>query len=373
MPKANSQLSDAEKKAKKKLKAELKHQRKVQKLETRIQHAISRNDPIVEQSARNELEELLRSSDRLPERRQQETASIDEIQCEASMQLVRDIFHRLLSAWDTKEQSFSKAEQNKRAKDLLQHMTKGTQALDHFQDVTALRGYTRQKFYSRAGLIIESLGKLSPAQSSLSNQRDVIDLCWKMLEKINRVCSIGCGPGCDAVGLLAFLRGYVPNHDVNSSMHFVLLDYAIDEWKDAVLDDLEPILTQSFGSTVTCDHCDVTISSLSVKHEQLIATTDIFLTSYLLTETRDKWDAYFIQLVDKAKEGAVFYFAEPLPWQLHRLIKMSAPDSDSSLLQKLRFAWIDSSMNYPELQELDGRAGGPAVLLAIKTSTLNCT
>ena len=59
MPKANSQLSDAEKKAKKKLKAELKHQRKVQKLETRIQHAISRNDPIVEQSARNELEELL--------------------------------------------------------------------------------------------------------------------------------------------------------------------------------------------------------------------------------------------------------------------------------------------------------------------------
>lgn len=370
MPKANSQLSDAEKKAKKKLKAELKHQRKVQKLETRIQHAISRNDPIVEQSARNELEELLRrSNDRLSNHRQQETTSIDE-KCEVSMQIVRDIFHRLLSAWDKKEQSFnSKAEQNKRAKDLLQHMTKGTQALNHFQDVTALRGYTRQKFYSRAGLIVESLGKLSPEQSSLSNQKDVLDSCWKNLEKISRVCSIGCGPGCDAVGLLAFLRGYVPNHTVNSSsMHFVLLDYALDEWKDAVLDDLEPILSQSFGSTVTCEHCDVT-KRLVDNHEQVIAATDIFLTSYLLTETRDKWDAYFIQLVDKAKEGAVFYFAEPLPWQLHRLIRMSAPDSDPSPLQRLRFAWIDSSMNYPELQELDGRAGGPAVLLAIKVST----
>ena len=148
-------------------------------------------------------------------------------------------------------------------------------------------------------------------------------------------------------------------------MHFILLDYAIEEWKDAVLDDLEPILTQSFAGTVTCEHCDVT-NPLLEKHAHLIATTDMFLVSYLLTETRDKWDAYFIELVDKAKEGAVFYFAEPLPWQLHRLIRMAAPDSDPSPLQKLRFVWIDSSMNYPELQELDGRAGGPAILLAIK-------
>eukprot|EP00986_Skeletonema_menzelii_P003963 scaffold1298_cov152-Skeletonema_menzelii.AAC.7 len=365
MPKANSQLSDAEKKAKKQLKAELKYQRKVQKLKTRIQHAISRNDPMVEQSARIELDELLRNNDILHDQRQQERACNDE-QSGESMKLVRDIFHRLLSEWDNQDQSFGKAEQNKRAKDLLQHMTKGTQALTMFQDVTALRGYTRQKFYSRAGLIVESLGKLSPEQSSLSNQKNVIDACWKKLEKINRVCSIGCGPGCDAVGLLAFLRGYVPNHNVNSSsMHFVLLDYAIEEWKDAVLDDLEPILTQSFASLVTCEHCDVTTPLLE-KHVHLIATTDIFLTSYLLTETRDKWFAYFIELVDKAKEGAVFYFAEPLPWQLHRLIRMSAPESDPSPLQKLRFAWIDSSMNYPELQELDGRAGGPAILLAIK-------
>eukprot|EP00984_Skeletonema_dohrnii_P029621 scaffold20380_cov78-Skeletonema_dohrnii-CCMP3373.AAC.2 len=233
MPKANSQLSDAEKQAKKQLKASLKHQRKVQKLETRIQHAISRNDPIVEQSAREELDELLRNNDRLQHQMQQEKASNNE-QYDKSMLLVRDIFHRLLSTWDKKEQSFSKAEQIQRAKDLLHHMTKGTQALTMFQDATALRGYTRKKFYSRAGLVVESLGKLSPEQSSLSNKKDVIDACWKNLERINRVCSIGCGPGCDAVGLLAFLKGYVPNHNANSSsMHFILLDYAMEEWKDA--------------------------------------------------------------------------------------------------------------------------------------------
>eukprot|EP00985_Skeletonema_marinoi_P011422 scaffold5438_cov124-Skeletonema_marinoi.AAC.1 len=365
MPIANSQLSDEEKQAKKQLKASLKHQRKVQKLETRIQHAISRNDPIVEQSAREELDELLGNNDRLQHQMQQEKASNNE-QYDKSMLLVRDIFHHLLSAFDKKEQSFSKAEQIQRAKDLLHHMTKGTQALTMFQDVTALRGYTRKKFYSRAGLVVESLGKLSPEQSSLSNKKDVIDACWKNLERINKVCSIGCGPGCDAVGLLAFLKGYVPNHNANSSsMHFILLDYAMEEWEDAVLDDLEPILTKSFASTVTCEHCDVSIPLLE-KHAHLIEASDIFLTSYLLTETRDKWDVYFIQLVEKAKEGAIFFFAEPLPWQLHRLIRMSAPDSDPSPLQRLRFAWIDSSMNHPELQELDGRAGGPAILLAIK-------
>jgi len=363
MHRANAQLTDAEKKSKKKLQFELKHQRKVLKLETRIKHAMSRNDPIVEQTARKELEELLRNSDGLEHQVLQEQASTDE-RYEESMKLVRVIFHRLLSTWD--EKVCGKTEQNKRARDLLHHMTKGTQSRTMFQDVTTLRGYTRQKFYSRAALVVESLGKLSPEQSSLSNQRDVIDACWGKMSNIHQICSIGCGPGCDAVGFLAFLRGYIQTRDVNpSSMHFILLDYAIEEWKDSVLEDLDSILADSFASTVTLDHCDVT-SSLEAHIWPLFETTDFFLTSYLLTETRDKWDAYFIQLVDKAKEGAMFYFAEPLPWQLHRLIRMSSPDSDPSPLQRLRFAWIDSSMNHPELQELDGRAGGPALLLALK-------
>jgi hypothetical protein len=367
-PKKNSQLSNAEKDEKKRLKSELKHQRRVQKLQTRIKHAVCRKDAIVEESARKELDELLRKNVDVQHQMQQEQAASDE-RYEQVMLLARDVFHRLLSKWNEKQQRFSKTEQNKNARDLLQHMTKGTQTEKMFKDVTALRGYTRQKFYSRAGLIVESLCKLSPQQSSLSNQRDVIDACWKSMSKITKICSIGCGPGCDAVGLLAFLQGFNQTGDISPSpLHFILLDYAIKEWKVAVLNDLEPILTESFGMKIICEYCDVTIP-LREQHRHilpLLEATDMFLTSYLLTETRDKWDAYFVELVEKAKKGAMFYFAEPLPWQLHRLIRMSTSNSGPSPLKRLRFAWMDSSMNHPELQVLDGRAGGPALLFAIK-------
>lgn len=382
MPKANSELSNTEKETKKKLKSELKYQRRVQKLETRIKHAISRKDPIVEQAARGELELLLRNRDNdndglyQQQMIQQEQVVHDE-RYENTIQLVRDIFHQLLSTWEDEKEgqtACNKIEQNRRARGLLNHMTKGTQSLVLFKDITALRGYTRQKFYSRAILIVETFGKLSiPYQPSVSlNQKDVIDECWKKMSNITRVCSVGCGPGCDSIGLLAFLRGYIHNDEVKRSlpMHFILLDYAIKDWKDAVLNDLTSILSNSFGSEVVCEYCDVTVP-LQEQHQQvwpLLETTDIFLISYLLTETRDKWDEYLAQLVEKAKQGALFYFAEPLPWQLHRLIRMStSPDSVLSPLKRLRFAWVDSSMNHPEMQELDGRAGGPALLLAIKS------
>ncbi|KAL7449671.1 hypothetical protein ACHAWC_001718, partial [Mediolabrus comicus] len=381
MSKANSELSNTEKETKKKLKSELKYQRRVQKLETRIKHAISRKDPIVEQAARVELAQLLRNrdcdSDGLYQQQmiQQEQVVHDE-KYENATQLVRDIFHQLLSTWDEKEGQTvcNKTEQNRRARDLLSHMTKGTQSHTMFKDITALRGYTRQKFYSRAILIAETFGKLStPHQSSsLSlSQRDVMDACWKNMSNISSICSVGCGPGCDAVGLLAFLRGYIHYDEIKSSlpMQFILLDYAIKDWKDAVLNDLTSILSNSFESEIVCEHCDVTVP-LQEQHQHiwpLLETIDIFLISYLLTETRDKWDEYLAQLVEKAKQGAIFYFAEPLPWQLHRLIRMStAADLELSPLKRLRFAWVDSSMNHPEMQELDGRAGGPALLLAIK-------
>ena len=192
------------------------------------------------------------------------------------------------------------------------------------------------------------------------------------MSNISTICSVGCGPGCDAGGFLAFLKGYIHNDEAKRSlpMHFILLDYAIKDWKDAVLNELTSILSNSFGSEVVCEHCDVTVP-LQEQHQHIwphLETTDIFLISYLLTETRDKWDEYLTQLVEKAKQGAMFYFSEPLPWQLHRLIRMStAPDSELSPLKRLRFAWVDSSMNHPGMQELDGRAGGPALLLAIKS------
>ena len=319
-----------------------------------------------------------------------------------------------------------KQEQNQKARNLLQHMTKGTQTASMFNDNGALRGYARQKFHVRAALIIESFSKLSPealASASFSTRHsEIMSQCWEKLGKIQRVCSIGCGPGNDVVGLIAFLQNYF-NNDKSTGMRdtsneilndqcydekeypllqeILLLDFAINNWKGAVLEDLIPILVPHYVQKITCGTCDVTLSLLNDAQQlnsnlkedgyhgypstggndsiaKTIQNTDIFLTSYLLTETRNQWDRFFIELVQHAKVGALFYFAEPMPWQLHRLMRMTSSSNDidagslithavyPSPLHQLHFVWLDSSMQFPELQSLDGRVGGPAVLMAIK-------
>jgi len=253
--------------------------------------------------------------------------------------------------------------------------------------MTALRGYTRQKFHERAALFIESLGKLSPKaleaaklgrshfgshHQHTSEQEEIMLMCWRKLGGIRKACSLGCGPGNDAVGLITFLRNYFDY--ANGIEDIFLLDYAINEWKDAILINLIPIIVCSYNcNRITCGSFDVTHPLSNNSIEIFAKDSDIFLASYLLTETRNKWDQFFVQLVDLAKVGAMFYFAEPVPWQLHRLIRMSSvntsaetsPGIDCSPLYRLRFVWIDSSMHFPEMQILDGRSDGPAVLLAI--------
>lgn len=298
------------------------------------------------------------------------------------------IFRRLLSSIDDddkKQVAITKVQQTEKARNLLGNMTKGTQSKSMFQDITALRGYTRQKFYGRAALIIESMGKLSPtsmeqASSMHTNmdsqqhmqQKELVDMCWEKLGNVENACSLGCGPGNDAVGLIAFLRTYFRKDCIQN---IFMLDYAINEWKDAILDNLIPILVPEYVENITCGSCDVTNSIdddqgalPSPLPHRVFEDSDIFLISYLLTETRNQWDEFFVKLVGLAKVGALFYFAEPVPWQLHRLIQLSKVEDDTSPLHCLRFVWIDSSMHFPEMQPLDRRSGGPAVLLAIKLS-----
>jgi hypothetical protein len=299
-------------------------------------------------------------------------------------------------------------------------MTKGTQDIDMFQDVAALRGYVRKKFHGRAALIIKSLCDIAPESLQMApgiddvneeyrvqyrRQRELMAMCYDRLSSIQRVCSIGCGPGNDAVGLIAFLRTQLSNEpsglkcDTGSKLSEVmLLDFAIEEWKEAALNDLVPILQPEYVQNIVCQSCDVT-KAICTNHNDgesveqndevnepsiaaFIQRADIFLTSYLLSETHHKWDLFFVQLVELAPVGALFYFSEPMAWQLHRLIRMSTPSSsddastadhkketeveDLTPLQSLNFIWVDSSIHFPELQQMDGRAGGPAVLLAIK-------
>ena len=408
--KSNASLTASEREARKKLKAELKFRRKVKKLQVRIQHAISRKDPVVEKTAKEELENLLATKrngssinhDQTEHNQQQPItlpaalSSESNPQKKAALDEVLTIFRQLLASIDANEKEkihADKIQQTKKAKHLLWNMTKGTQSKSMFSDVTALRGYARQKFHSRAALIIESFGKFFPnsvevATSSLhsssnnwndqqrrqiTEQREVMKMCWEKLGSVERICSIGCGPGNDAVGMAAFLRSYFNRKDQVKDVF--LLDYAIGEWKDAILDNLLPILSPEYVANITCKACDVTHSLGDNEGiEECIKDADIFLASYLLTETRNQWDQFLVEIVSKAKSGALFYFSEPVPWQLHRLMRMSSvnstsdvsPGVDCSPLQRLKFVWVDSSMFFPDMQRLDGRSG-PAVLLAIKT------
>ena len=344
----NVQLSSSQKAQKKRLKSELKFQRKVHKLETRIAHAISRKDAVVEQQARKDLEDLLSSqTDDFSQslyagRRPQSTDSlyVDPKQ-NAAIEEVTLIFRQLLSSLDQHEIQRTKDKcikevQNSKARNLLQHMTKGTQTSDMFGDVTALRGYVRKKFHGRAALIIKCLSELTPealqtasSASALDHmkaneqiqhqeQREIMSMCYDKLLKIQRVCSIGCGPGNDVVGLISFLCSQISHYNNESKINgndadklgcgleeVLLLDFAMNEWKEAALNDLMPILVPRHVKKIRCTSCNVTQSLLSTPEDEsneeendksiaaFVQSADIFLTSYLLTETRNSWDFMF--------------------------------------------------------------------------------
>jgi len=397
---SNTKLTEEERETKRRLKAELKHQRRVKSLETKIKHAISRKDAVIEKSAREELKTLLESKNDTIQISQQLSQwslnpPINDTKHKAAVDDVIVILRKLLSSIDDEDRQTvkkDKIEQTMKARTLLSNMTKGSQTKSMLKDITALRGYTRQKFHGRATLLIESFANITPESLELAptiysrldtqqqqeciDQMEIMNMCYEKLDNIQRVCSLGCGPGNDAAGLVAFLRSFMNRKDALEEI--VLLDYAIEDWQEAVLDDLTPILVPGYISKITCESCDVTRSIKSDIVEQYIRDSDIFLTSYLLTETRNKWAEFIIELIDLSKVGAMFYFAEPVPWQLHQVIRMSTNQSEKSTdidylpLNKLRFAWIDSSIHQPLFQKLDGRPAGPAILLAIKVDK-TCT
>jgi len=380
----------------------------------------------------------------------------------------------------------SKQQQNTQAVKLLKHMTKGTQQQSMFADPSALKGYTRQKFNERAMLFYTSMERLRwPDPSSnrpttitsdndgeeeyclTSDQERIREKVFAMIQggKIRNICSIGCGPGNDALGVLTFLRMVYGNTQcttttvtdattppliqstISSSLssspileRVILLDWAIDEWSDTILQPFRKIVQDhKLVRTIEVGFCDVTkklndssnddarllmlgsdgddersqtrysggrsSSSSSSREEkkegsgidegdqvkrqdplptlhskrmstttdtdisesttnQITTTTtntkyncDLFVISYLVSETRGQWEGFFTDLIHAVDSGTMFYFAEPVPWQLHRLCDL--------FQELLEFLWIDSSMYYPSLQCLDRRVG-PAILFACK-------
>lgn len=398
----NQDLTEEEKSQKRGLKRLLKRQTRRKKLETRLQQAIMRVDAATEEWSRKELatflqeeeNELLKTQSLLvvqseldPEA-DQETLESHQMQDRARDEIepFYQRYYKLLQKEQKKEQlrlrengnpsnqdtsaydldaAALKEKQLVESKELLANMTKGTQQVHMFESQAALMGYVRQKFQERACLSVTSLAKLDPRRSKEPNHAQ-LDI-WKRLLAVRSICSIGCGPGCDALGNIKFLEHFAAKNHSNTPTivdRVLFLDWTMDKWQFF----LHPLIDQILVPKNFCSRADVAFGDVlkrlsdesnAVAKKLLLQdpSIDLFVTSYLLTETRGKWHDFYSDIIDAAKPGALFLFAEPKAWQLHSLIKSHANHVD--------FEWLDSSMHSPVLQALEGRVG-PAVVIGMK-------
>jgi hypothetical protein len=347
------------------------------------------------------------------------------------------------------------------ARVLLNHMTKGTQTLDMFHNHTALRGYLQHKFQERAMLVVTALHRLchepichrngaatdfrtgaegvptvnnhisqeTCQSSTLEDQAEHIPTttfsplfvtaqCQSRIQKrireIRSVASIGCGPGCDAVGIAAFLSSFQSapspaSKDCTLLDRIVLLDWALPQWHSLLtslsdillhngfpaamrgckivrevemavcdvrspllaedawpsasvspMDNLEcyQLLTKKYSAQNPSPPYDAATTAVNAEAPAVSAwAVDMFVVSYLLSETRHKWFHFIDDIVKMSAPGTLFLLTDPTAWQLH-LLQNRCGDL-------VHWIWLDSSMHHPELQLLENRIG-PAVLMGIK-------
>ncbi len=265
------------------------------------------------------------------------------------------------------------------AAELKGNMHKGTQTESHFEDELALLGYTAQKFHERAVLAFSSLDRLDPCyrdeNTETKNNAMLLACIWERLLSIEQVVSIGCGPGCDATGVLAFFE----SHGVKLANGILLLDFVIDAWKETALNTLIPMISPRvpFVRTLACDvrepilqdSCGDETNSNKPNADACFELTKhrnhrLIVVSYLITETRYKWKSFFADLLQLLRgTESLLLLTEPTGWQLREFLNHFGKSSNGKdgLLIKAH-VWLDSSRDYPHLQALDSR-NGPAILL----------
>jgi hypothetical protein len=413
---SNVELSNSERVAKRVLKKHLKQRTKLRKYETRLQQAVIRQDRCLEERAQKEWNEYMNKLKVDPESiinftpftssSSIVTDSVQRSSKQLSVQIqprrmdereterVRDGRNWIIKRWqevlpsilletnkllgtedvacgNRTRASILRQQQTEQARGLLQNMTKGTQTESMFTNELALAGYARQKFVERAVLAFATLDSLDPAVSSerlfqgAETCSDDINgsIFWDILLQIKQVWSIGCGPGCDAFGILAFLE----SHALKLDDGILLMDFVIDQWKSVVLNELIPILSPRYVTSIETEVCDVRFDLKTIpvnaaamrKLEQFLCKSSrrIVVVSYLLTETRHQWRAFFSDLLtDLQGTQTLLLLSEPTAWQLHDFIKLFKDD----FLQA--YIWLDSSRDTPHLQPLESRLG-PAILM----------
>lgn len=493
----NTKLTSEQRQAKQELKRQLKRKMRMKTLENRIKQAMKVNNQVIIQEARWELQELWKQEDSVHTNNSiHATPPSPYLSDSSSTEVLHSVAHDFLIDLCRKLQenhsphrvgggdsSERRKLQNDQSAILLKHMTKGTQQLDMFHNEHALHGYTRQKFLERGMVLVTALYRLLPLSSSSSSLRRQDDFrhddptvnsesqdeamrkqhFWDLVGQVKSVCSIGCGPGCDAMGVVAFLMQC--QHDSHKKAtttsssssredddsrpnvrleRVILLDWAMEQWK-LILEPLQEMVVPHYINTLDMAFCDIrerlqppmdlsnyengtetatskwmnqkafqllmtekpthhaadSPSSADERHSQFSSTTatktsisdyeqsqrkeklllysvDLFVFSYLLSENRDKWDAFCQDLIHLARPNSLFFFSDPTAWQLHRLLLLfpsnpvcsskqdtSSRPSDHVNVVAVDWIWLDSSMDNPALQCLEGRVG-PAVLLGRK-------
>ena len=189
---------------------------------------------------------------------------------------------------------------------------------------------------------------------------------------VKQVWSIGCGPGCDAIGILAFME----SHSRKLENGILLMDFVIERWKDAILNDLIPRVCPQYTPLVETEFCDVRYSlkthpvnahaiwrikqfSCEGRTNDLATTCvpRLVAVSYLLTETRHQWKSFFKDLLTELQgTQTLLLLSEPTAWQLHDFLTFFREDF------LLAHMWLDSSRDTPHLQPLEARLG-PAILV----------
>jgi hypothetical protein len=441
----NAELSQQEKSVKRNLKKLLKLQSRRRKLEVRLKQALSRREYVLAAKTKADLLAFLQNQGEEPnlastgrdEMYNGETLPAAQPQQqhrlhETARSFVESMYHRLnahlqedcshladgtttttsnqeasaVATLQKKSSAKIKEYQIVEARTLLQNMTKGRQQLGMFDNEAALRGYTRQKFIERAMLVVTSLGRLeeqddcsvlleSASDDNNDNnvlaqqqqQRRVRQKIRERLRSVRSIASVGCGPGCDAVGVAGWLSAIgslsssLSTEEVSITPtptldYVVLLDWAMPQW-ERIVQPLRSVMVPAVVGKMVTSSCDVRSSLLHAdnatalqllsqsssadddqdSHNNRQLEVDIVITSYLLSETRDHWQAFFDDAVRLAAESTIFIFTDPTAWQLH-IFRESNSDS-------MDFLWLDSSMKRLELQALEGRVG-PAVLIGIK-------
>jgi hypothetical protein len=396
--KCNQDLSKEEHIARKKLKKFLQLQKRRHKLQVRLRTATEhRHEALVEQ-IRRELSQL----DRTIEEEQQSVDLLKEYtSLSENEQRARDwvqvIYRQLQSRLDSihrnNESSATKEEWTEQARVLLQHMTLGTVDVSMMDNEAALRGYTRHKFFERAMLVVQSLAKLTSTDGPFE------DVWYHRLQSVYTICSVGCGPGGDAVGVLAFLQTFLSENQQAQQQQqqqqqqqrrrLVLFDWAMPQWSSLVLNPLQEILLAHASASVNLAECDVRTSLWTDpihkaarrhlfmddqinKNDEPCSTrddngpdlnssatnvVDLFVISYLLCETRGQWHFFLDDVVASSRPGTMFLLTDPTAWQLHLFRERYD--------EQISWQWLDSSMHRPELQPLEGRVG-PAAVVGIK-------